>query len=104
MARSKNDWEQNEIVYAHIISKAWLNTRFQERLLKDPEKFLKQNGFELPEGAKVEIVVGATSMEWDPRTGSMKLPLPTRPKDLSDEELFSINAQDRASLSCCCCC
>ena len=104
MAKIKNDWDQNEVIYAHIISKAWLSKRFQERLLKDPEKVLRQNGFELPDNANVEIVVGATQMEWDPRTGNMKLPLPTRPNDLTDDEVFSINAENRAALLCCCCC
>jgi hypothetical protein len=104
MAKSKNDWDQNEIVYAHIISKAWLSDKFRERLLKDPEKVLRQNGFELPDNATVEIVEGATTMEWDPRSGNMKLPLPSRSGDLSDDDVFAINATSRASLLCCCCC
>jgi hypothetical protein len=104
MAKSKNDWEQNEVVYAHIISKAWLNDKFRERLLKDTEKVLRQNGFELPDNVTVEIVEGAEAMEWSPRTGALKLPLPTRPGDLSDDEVFAIRATDRAATICCCCC
>jgi hypothetical protein len=104
MAKSKNDWEQNEVVYAHIISKAWLSDKFRERLLKNPEQILKQQGFELPDNVTVEIVADSESMEWNPRTGSLKLPLPTRPQDTSDDEVFSIQATNRAASLCCCCC
>jgi hypothetical protein len=102
--RKTSDWEQNEIIYAHIISKAWLNAAFRDRLIKNPERVLKRNGFDIPDNTTVEIVPGATSMEWNPISGELKLPLPDRGDKVSDDDVISLEVSTKALGICCFCC
>ncbi len=41
--------------YAKIVAKAWSDPKFKERLLKNPEAVLKENGIDVPKGKKIQI-------------------------------------------------
>ena len=100
-----NIWKANEIAYAHILSRAWLNDDFMNRLLKNPSEVLQANGFTLPPNANVKMNAGGKTVKWDPATSTLDLPLPNRPANVQDAEILSQDADDGITLctSCCCC-
>jgi len=46
---------KNEKAYSKVIAKAWSDPKFKERLLKDPEHVLKEQGVEMPKGKKIHV-------------------------------------------------
>lgn len=45
----------NPEVYNKVIVKAWSDPQFKDQLLKNPEKILREQGIEIPEGVKVTV-------------------------------------------------
>jgi hypothetical protein len=110
-----NEWSANERAYAKVISRAWVDAAFERNLLDNPAAALADYGFELPEGARVSIIRGATEAIWSPRIGAasgssggvLALPLPPRPLDLNDEQVqrgVGGSADVGVEVCCCCCC
>ena len=54
MAKMKNREEFNK-KWAKVVAKAWTDEAFKQKLLKNPEKTLKEMGLELPKDTHVEI-------------------------------------------------
>ncbi len=42
-------------IWAKVVAKAWIDEEFKERLLKNPEKVLKEMGIAIPSGVKLEL-------------------------------------------------
>lgn len=101
-----DSWEANEIAYAHILSRSWLSDDFKDRLLKNPSDVLRANGFTLPANANVQVKVGGTSVQWNPTTSTLILPLPNRPATLSDMDILTQDVGNDVTVcsSCCCSC
>lgn len=71
--------------WSSIIRKLWDNPSLKETFLADPHKFLKENGFEIPETQTLEIHENTDA--------KLHLVIPQKPsKELSDELLSHIVA------------
>lgn len=68
----KNTWQ-------NIIIKCWEDETFKSKLLANPDKVLKAEGLEIPEGITVNVVENTDKV----RT----LVIPERPEGISDSEL-----------------
>ncbi|MDD3363802.1 MAG: hypothetical protein PHZ03_02350 [Syntrophomonas sp.] len=75
-----------------IVNKSVVNKEFKEQLLAEPLRVLKENGFPLQEGKKVQVVVE--------EAGTDILVIPPRPysNELSDEELENVAGGGSASI------
>lgn len=103
--------------YTRVLSQAWSSEEFSERLVREPGVVLRENGFEVPVDAEIEIV---RSRDADPDleaqitlwrngfdSGRFVLYVPDMPqigmRELSDEDLESV-AGGADTCSCCCPC
>ena len=48
--------EENKKLWAKIVAKAWCDEAFKAELLSNPERVLKAEGAEIPEGVRVHVV------------------------------------------------
>ena len=46
---------KDQKAYSKVIAKAWNDPKFKERLLKDPEHVLKEQGIQVPKGKKIQM-------------------------------------------------
>ncbi|NVO17886.1 MAG: NHLP leader peptide family natural product precursor [Rhodoplanes sp.] len=65
-----------------IISKAWTDDSFKEKLLSDPVATLKAEGVELPAGLQVRMVENTENV--------FHFVLPLMPKELTNEDLDQV--------------
>ena len=83
--KKKSDQNELQKKWAKVIAKAWTDESFKEKLLKNPEKVLKEMGIEFPKGARVEM--------HEQKGKVVHLILPERPKgEVSEEHLRYIAA------------
>jgi hypothetical protein len=79
MAIEQRPREQAE-KYTEVVTKAWEDPAFKQRLLGDPRAVLQEHGLMVPAGTAVQVVEGTAE--------TMYLALPTKPAaELSDEQL-----------------
>ncbi len=77
MAKSKTPFTK---AWAKVVAKAWTDEPFKKRLLKNPEKVLKEMGVVIPAGFKLKVQ--------EQKNGTIHLILPAKPKGaLSEKEL-----------------
>ena len=65
-----------------IIGKCWADDAFKQKLLADPAAALKEHGAEIPAGFTVKAVENTDTV--------IHLIIPTRPTDLSDQDLDKV--------------
>lgn len=71
-----------------IVAKAWSDPQFKEQLLKNPEKVLREQGIEIPEGKQITVCENTESQFY--------LVIPQKPAgNLSEKQLESISAGER---------
>jgi hypothetical protein len=77
-----------------VISKAWADDAFKQRLLNDPEAVLKEEGVEIPEGVEVRVVENTDKIFY--------LLLPPRPleAELSEAQLAAASGGDCGAYDC----
>lgn len=68
--------------FAAIVARSWGDEDFHAQLLADPTATLAANGFDVPDGKTVQVVEDSDTV--------MHVLLPSRPSELSDEELDSV--------------
>jgi Nitrile hydratase, alpha chain len=90
---------KDQKAYAKIIAKAWNDPKFKEKLLKNPEAVLKENGIEIPKGEKIQVHENTSKI--------MHLVIPQKPTgELSLKDLEAVAAAGKhgggcnASVSC----
>ena len=102
--------------YTKILTRAWSDPQFAERLESAPKATVADNGLSVPGSAEVVIVRslgGEPDLEaqvklWEEgaRTGEFRLHVPHAPqvetKELSEADLASVSGGDTSY--CCCCC
>lgn len=77
MAKSKETFSK---AWAKIVAKAWTDEEFKAKLLKNPEKVLKEMGVNVPSGVKLEL--------HEQKAKNIHLILPAKPQGaLSEQEL-----------------
>ncbi len=82
MAKSKATFAK---AWAKIIAKTWVDEEFREKLLKNPEKTLKELGVKLPKGVELEL--------HEQKRKQVHLVLPAKPEGvLSEQELRNLAA------------
>lgn len=80
MAKSKETFQK---AWAKIVAKAWTDEEFRQKLLKNPEKVLKDMGIAIPSGIKLEL--------HEQSNKKIHLILPNKPEgSLSEQELKSV--------------
>ncbi len=80
MAQKRDDLRKK---WAQIVARAWSDEKFKEKLLKNPEQVLKEQGFELPQGHKFQI--------HEQKSKVHHLVLPEKPVgEMSEEELRKV--------------
>ena len=91
MAKIKNRDEFTK-KWAKVVAKAWTDEAFKQKLLKNPEKTLKEMGLEFPKDMHVEI---------HEQTGkTIHFMLPQKPKgELSEIELKKFAARGKSCTS-----
>ena len=65
-----------------LIGKCWADDAFKQKLLADPAAALKEHGTEVPAGVTVKAVENTDTV--------IHLVIPTKPTDLSDEDLDKV--------------
>ncbi len=70
--------------YSALVAKTWADEDFKTRLLADPADTLRSEGWDVPADATVKIVDPAASPK------EITLMLPSKPDELSDEQLDSV--------------
>jgi hypothetical protein len=102
--------------YTKILTRAWSDPDFAEKLETSPKATVESNGLSVPAGANVVIVRslgGDPDLEeqvalWEEgaRSGEYRLHVPQAPvvetKELSEADLASVSGGDVKA--CCCCC
>ncbi|NDD58467.1 MAG: NHLP leader peptide family natural product precursor [Chlamydiae bacterium] len=48
--------KENSKIWAQVVAKAWSDEAFKRRLVKEPEKVLKENGFVLDPNINYHII------------------------------------------------
>jgi hypothetical protein len=72
-------------VWGEMVSKAWRDEAFKNRLLSDPTAVLKEHGLELPPGVQIRVVEDTEKV--------IHLPLPRKPAteaEISEEALEQV--------------
>ncbi|EIC22732.1 NHLP leader peptide family RiPP precursor [Thiorhodovibrio frisius] len=69
--------------YQQLINKCWADEAFKQRLLANPAKTLKDEGGEVPEGIRIQVVENTAEV--------LNLVIPIRPTELSDEGLGGVS-------------
>jgi hypothetical protein len=76
-----------ELVWGHIVARAWCDEDFLQRLLADARAVLAEHDLEVPPDTEVEVVLG-TEVKVDEADGVRRFVLPAGPPDdLIEEEL-----------------
>jgi hypothetical protein len=102
--------------YTKILTNAWSDDTFKQRLQSDPKSVLGEYGLDVPASATVDIVMGTQGegslddqvsiWEQGENTGSYTLYVPEVPQveegELSEAELDSVSGA--GDEYCCCCC
>jgi hypothetical protein len=90
MAQESKNKKDN---YKKVVTRAWKDKKFKEKLLKDPKAALKEMGVEV--SGEVQIV------EQKPRAEIFVLPQPpAEMQELSDQDLEKIAGGGTQGLSC----
>ena len=82
MAASNEQAERAK--YGQVVAKAWSDSAFKAKLLKDPQAALVEAGVEVPAGVSVKVVVETETTRY------FILPLPPPEGDLSEEALEKV--------------
>lgn len=78
------DTTEFQKAYGKLVAKAWEDDAFKDELFSDTAKVFKENGIELPEGLKVNLLENTED--------TIHLVFPMSPSDeLSDEQLENID-------------
>lgn len=77
-----SDQDAQQKAFAAIVANSWSDADFRAQLVADPTATLKANGVDVPEGKRVVVVEDSDT--------EFHIVLPTRPAELSDEELDSV--------------
>jgi hypothetical protein len=76
-----------ELVWNHIVAKAWCDDDFMKRLLSEPRIVLGEHDLDMPPDREVEVVVG-TEVRIDETDSVRRFVLPAHPSyELIEEEL-----------------
>ncbi len=70
------DWERT---WGQVVSQAWTDDSFRQRLISDPRGALEERGLTPPPGAKITVL--------EDTADTVHVVLPARPDALSDEDL-----------------
>ena len=73
------DQEKSQQTWGKIVAKAWSEPEFKKRLLSDPNAVLKENGMDVPEGVKVQVLEDTNQL--------VHLALPAPPDELDLDQL-----------------
>ena len=69
--------------YGQLVSRAWSDPAFKQRLLSDPAAVLKEQGIDVPAGVRVQVLENTDKV--------FNLALPPQPSEgLSDEQLDQV--------------
>ena len=76
-----------ELVWSHIVARAWCDEDFMKRLLSDSRAVLAERDLEVPPGTEVEVVLG-TEVKVDDTGAVRRFVLPAGPPpELIEEDL-----------------
>jgi hypothetical protein len=110
--------------YSSFVSQLWNDENLLENLQANPRGVLNEHGFEIPEDAKVTLIVSELNTEGSPatqadlyaegaETGEYKFIVPLKPDGVELEdiplsedvlELMAGGAMEAGCCPCCCCC
>lgn len=76
--------DNQQQVMQQIIAKCWTDEQFKQQLMDDPVGTLKQEGIELPEGMRINVLEDSDQ--------TANLVIPARPEGVDDDELDSVAA------------
>ncbi len=90
MAKSKEAFTK---AWAQIVARTWVDEEFKKKLLKNPEKVLKEMGIEIPKGVKLEL--------HEQTKNKVHLFLPNKPSEtMSEQELKHVVGGGGCGLLC----
>ena len=81
MAQEQERQEQAR-QWGQVVARAWRDEGFKQRLQADPAGVLREHGIAVPVGQQVRVVENTDQV--------MHLPLPPKPRRLSDEQLDQV--------------
>ena len=83
MAMDQGQAQERARNYGQLVSRAWSDPAFKQRLLSDPAAVLKEQGIDVAPGVEVRVVENTENVVY--------LALPPQPKEgLSDEQLDQV--------------
>ena len=103
--------------YTKILTRAWSDPTFADRLESAPSKAIAEAGLPVPAGGRVVVVrsmggeadLDAQVALWEQgaRTGEYRLHVPAAPqvetKELSEADLAAVSGGGNVQACCCCC-
>jgi hypothetical protein len=74
--------DENFRKWAKVITQAWADEAFKEKLFETPIPALKEFGIEFPQNTQVNFLDGEEGSEpaWEENTNRFTIPLPPRPQ------------------------
>jgi hypothetical protein len=113
--------------YGNLVGRIWENEQLFEQLKAEPKKVLKDFGFDIPEDARVNLIIRELNTQGNPdtqmdmfskgeQTGVYDIIIPTKPAELDPSELplqeevleLMAGGTETAMAGCCpcstCCC
>jgi hypothetical protein len=113
--------------YGNLVGRIWENEQLFEQLKAEPKKVLKDFGFNIPENARVNLIIRELNTQGNPdtqldmfakgeETGVYDIIIPTKPAELDPSELplqeevleLMAGGMEAALAGCCpcstCCC
>ena len=85
------DWE---LTWGQVVSQAWTDDSFRQRLVTDPRAVLEERGLTPPAGAQITVL--------EDTADTVHVVLPARPDELSDEDLDSAAGAGNCAEACWC--
>ncbi len=94
--------KKNMKIYSKLMARAWMDPKFKKKLCKNPKKVMEAEGILLPKGLVIKILPGKTKTIWDMEKKELLLPLPPKPKGLSDQclEKFESDGTGFSKITC----
>ncbi len=86
------DQKKMKEIWARLVAKAWLDPKFEKKLLANPVEIFQEENIEVPGNTKIHIIKN-TENDWN-------FVIPVKPKgELKEEELKKFAAGDNCICS-----
>ncbi len=104
MTLLEKDNQEAQKALSKVIAKTWLDEKFKQRLILEPEAVLEENGLKIPCGVEVRVretssLESLASIDVNLDSHQVyEIPLPPKPTELTDSQIQSWTDRDNPEL------